>query len=135
MNKRQRKKREKIIRERIKFINNLWFSFGRRNGKTLYYTALHKMCTSKKYRPFNLYKKMDRHVMKVKPNTWLGRQIIGGIDLASGKDRTVIFDEMQDYVREENLKLLDNVRDELKQRRAQRIITIYDELEYTPASE
>ena len=100
MNKRQRKKREKITQERIKFVLSIWpLSLGRMNGKTLCRIALRKMCNSKKHRPFNLYKKKMNKIywkvnyVKVKPNTWLGRQIIGGLDLASGKDRTVIFDE------------------------------------------
>lgn len=83
MNKRQRKKREKIIQERLKFINDLWF--------------------------------------------------VEGLDLASGKDKTVIFDEMQDYKKEETLEILDVIREELKQRKSPQTVIIYDELhEYNP---
>jgi hypothetical protein len=109
LNKRQRKKREKIIKERIKFINNLWFSFGRRNGKTLFQKALYKICTTKKYRPFKLYKKwVNESFISVKASSWLGRQFERiategpesyqiGIDLSTKKDLTVIYDELHIY--------------------------------------
>lgn len=77
MNKRQRKKRLKIIAERVKFINSHMFISGRMNGKTLLWGRIQEACYSKKYKP---YKQLKRFFKKLNI----------GIDLSNGFDYTAI---------------------------------------------
>lgn len=58
MNKRQRKKREKIINERYKFFSKMFINICRRNGKTQLLAVINKAIYSKKYKPFNELRKM-----------------------------------------------------------------------------
>jgi hypothetical protein len=63
MNKRQRKKRNKIIRERANFFNNYTLMSGRRNGKKTFINKLNKAIASKRYRPFKLLKKYFNKIL------------------------------------------------------------------------
>ena len=58
MNKRQIKKRKKIISERINFFNQHFVSISRRNGKTYLLRVIYKACISKKYKYFKELKKI-----------------------------------------------------------------------------
>ncbi len=53
MNKRQKKKRQKIITERLELLNKHFIVCGRRNGKTLLYRRMIHAVRSKRYKPFN----------------------------------------------------------------------------------
>lgn len=77
MNKRQRKKREKTIIERLKFLNVHHISSGRRNGKTFLFNIMLKACYSKKYKPFKLLKRMYN-------------KIFCSIDWSNDKDHSVM---------------------------------------------
>lgn len=76
MNKRQVKKRDKIIRQRFKFFNQHVISSGRQNGKTLFVRAIYKACMSKKYKYF---KELKKHYNK----------IFVSVDWSYGKDYSV----------------------------------------------
>ena len=58
VNKRQIKKRKKIISERIIFFNQHFVSISRRNGKTYLLRVIYKACISKKYKYFKELKKI-----------------------------------------------------------------------------
>lgn len=63
MNKRQYKKRHKIIMERLKFIGKHinFYSLGRRNGKTMLCKKINRAVMSKSHKPFKeLKKNIDR---------------------------------------------------------------------------
>lgn len=70
MNKRQIKKRKKIISERIIFFNQHFVSISRRNGN------IYKACISKKYKYFKELKKIYKGVFIA-------------IDWSNGKDYSV----------------------------------------------
>lgn len=57
MNKRQIKKRKKIISERVNLFNQHSTGIARRNGKTSLARAIYKACISKKYKYFKELKK------------------------------------------------------------------------------
>lgn len=57
MNRRQIKKRDKIIRQRLEFFNNHIIASGRQNGKTSFVKAISKACMNKKYKYFKELKK------------------------------------------------------------------------------
>lgn len=89
MNKRQKKKRAKIVSERLKYYNdNIYFYVsGRRNGKTfLYKTMLHAVL-SKRYKPFkDLKKYIDKTYNKA----------IISVDYSNGRDYTCIIHAHRD---------------------------------------
>ena len=62
MNKRQIKKRKKIISERVNFLNQHSMGIVRRNGKTYLARAIYKACISKKYKYFKELKKIYKGV-------------------------------------------------------------------------
>lgn len=76
MNKRQIKKRDKIIRQRLEFFNNHIISSGRQNGKTSFVKAIYKACMSKKYKYF---KELRKQYSK----------IFMAVDWSSGEDYSV----------------------------------------------
>lgn len=82
MNKRQIKKRKKIISERIIFFNqhfvsmSNFVSISRRNGKTYLSRVVYKACISKKYKYFKELKKIYKGVFIA-------------IDWSNGKDYSV----------------------------------------------
>ena len=82
MNKRQIKKRKKIISERIVFFNqhfismSNFISISRRNGKTHLSRVVYKACISKKYKYFKELKKIYKGVFIA-------------IDWSNGKDYSV----------------------------------------------
>lgn len=76
MNKRQIKKRKKIISERIIFFNQHFVSISRRNGKTYLSRVIYKACISKKYKYFKELKKIYKGVFIA-------------IDWSNGKDYSV----------------------------------------------
>jgi hypothetical protein len=101
LNKRQIKKRAKIINERIRFFSNHFIYSGRGNGKTSTFRTISKACFNKKYRPFKALKKIYG-------------KIFVGVDLSNGRDygvsvtatakkgvisviQTCIIDEMHDW--------------------------------------
>ncbi|QLY77813.1 hypothetical protein [Clostridium intestinale] len=82
MNKRQCKKRIKIVTERFKYVNKSIMISGRQNGKTKFIKAILKACLSKKYKYFKALQK---------PNLFIA------IDLSNNKDFSAI-----SYYRREN---------------------------------
>lgn len=76
MNKRQIKKRDKIIRQRLEFFNQHIISSGRRNGKTSFVRAIYKACMSKKYKYFKALKKTYK-------------KIFIAVDFSNGRDFSV----------------------------------------------
>lgn len=62
MNKRQIKKRKKIISERVNFFNHRSIRIARRNGKTYLIRAIYKACISKKYKYFKELKKIYKSI-------------------------------------------------------------------------
>ena len=76
VNKRQIKKRKKIISERIIFFNQHFVSISRRNGKTYLSRDIYKACISKKYKYFKELKKIYKGVFIA-------------IDWSNGKDYSV----------------------------------------------
>ena len=76
MNKRQIKKREKVINERIIFFNQHFVSISRRNSKTYLNGVIYKACISKKYKCFKELKKIYKSVFIA-------------IDWSNGKDYSV----------------------------------------------
>lgn len=62
MNKRQIKKRKKIISERVNFFNQHSIRIARKNGKTYLVRAIYKACISKKYKHFKELKKIYKSV-------------------------------------------------------------------------
>lgn len=76
MNKRQKKKRSKIIINRIVFFRHHLLYYGRRNGKTHRLNEITKAIYSKKYKPFNELKKRYEN-------------LIVAIDYSNGKDYSV----------------------------------------------
>lgn len=79
MNKRQKKKRQKIIRERLEFLNKHfnYYVCGRKNGKTFLYRKMLHAVTSKSFKPF---KDLKRYLDK----------IYISIDYSNGRDYTAI---------------------------------------------
>ena len=76
VNKRQIKKKKKIISERIIFFNQHFVSISRRNGKTYLSRDIYKACISKKYKYFKELKKIYKGVFIA-------------IDWSNGKDYSV----------------------------------------------
>ena len=76
VNKRQIKKRKKIISERITFFSQHFVSISRRNGKTYLSRDIYKACISKKYKSFKELKKIYKGVFIA-------------IDWSNGKDYSV----------------------------------------------
>lgn len=77
MNKRQYKKRNKIIQERIEFFNSHIIMGGRSNGKTHFAKVIHKACMSKSYKYFNQIKKIYNDLYM-------------SVDWSNGKDYSVM---------------------------------------------
>ena len=77
MNKRQIKKRNKILTERYDFFNKHIIGVGRQNGKTYMIKAIQKACISKKYKYFKALKKAYN-------------KIFIAVDISSRKDHSVI---------------------------------------------
>lgn len=75
MNKRQKKKRNKIIGDRMAFLNKYIIYSGRMSGKAACYNTIIKACWSKKYEPFKKLKKIYK-------------KIFIAIDFSNGKDFT-----------------------------------------------
>ena len=63
MNKRQRKKREKIINERLEFFSKIFINIGRRNGKTQLYEGINKAIYSKHHQPFKILNKKYKNML------------------------------------------------------------------------
>lgn len=76
MNKRQIKKRKKIINDRYDFFNQHIIIEGRRSGKTYLSRAIQKACISKKYKYFKALKKAYN-------------KIFIAVDISNGKDYSV----------------------------------------------
>lgn len=76
MNKRQIKKRKKIISERVNLFNQYSMGIARRNGKTYLARAIYKACISKKYKYFKELKKIYKGVFIA-------------VDWSNGKDHSV----------------------------------------------
>lgn len=66
MNKRQKKKRDKIIINRIVFFRHFLIYDGRRNGKTHRLNEMIKAIYSKKYKPFKELKKQYENIITAK---------------------------------------------------------------------
>lgn len=79
MNKRQKKKREKIVMERLEYLNmrTILRVCGRRSGKTFIYRKMLHAVLSKRYKPFKDLKK------------YLDKTLIS-VDYSNGRDYTVI---------------------------------------------
>lgn len=77
MNKRQIKKRKKILNERYNFFNQHIILDGRRSGKTYMIKAIQKACISKKYKYFKALKKAYNKIFIT-------------VDISSGKDYSVM---------------------------------------------
>ena len=89
MNKRQRKKRAKIIESRCKYFrNSLWLS-GRGNGKTLFLKTINKLCTQKRHRPFKIFKETIFDRKRVIPGRVLRPLVTEG-----KRAKAIIFDEI-----------------------------------------
>lgn len=76
MNKRQIKKRDKLISQRFNFFNKHIIGVGRQNGKTLFIRAIYKACLSKKYKYFKELKKTYK-------------KIFVAVDFSNGRDFSV----------------------------------------------
>ena len=76
MNKRQIKKRKKIISERANFFNQHFTGIARRNSKTYLARVICKACISKKYKYFKELKKIYKGVFVA-------------INWSNGKDHSV----------------------------------------------
>lgn len=77
MNKRQQKKRQKIIQQRFNFFNGFLIRTGRKNGKTLLFKAILKACYSKKHKPFKYWVKKLEELNKYYLNRYEKRLIKG----------------------------------------------------------
>lgn len=77
MNKRQKKKRNTIIAERIQFFKSRFIMSARKNGKNLLMQHIYKACWDKRYKPFKLLKKEYN-------------KIFCAIDWSNGKDYSVM---------------------------------------------
>jgi hypothetical protein len=72
MNKRQKKKWKKILRQRHAFLELCHFRTGRQCGKTLFAKMLYDVFTSKHYRPFKRFKKNTiRNLRRAKYSIYL----------------------------------------------------------------
>lgn len=76
MNKRQKKKRGRIIKERFEFFNKHLIYYSRRNGKTYTQNEIMKAILSKKHKPFKELKKKYEN-------------LIIAVDYSNGKDYSV----------------------------------------------
>lgn len=76
MNKRQIKKRKKILNERYDFFNQHIIIEGRRSGKTYLARVIQKACISKKYKYFKALKKVYN-------------KIFIAVDISRGKDCSI----------------------------------------------
>ena len=56
MNKRQKKKKDKIIKKRIEFFNGVYVYPARQNGKASIYKSIIKAVYSKRHRLFKILK-------------------------------------------------------------------------------
>ncbi len=77
MNKRQKKKRNKIIELRMAFFRKHIIYAGRMNGKSIISNTITKACWSKKYKPFNDLKKIYKNVFV-------------SVDYSNGRDFTAV---------------------------------------------
>lgn len=85
MNRRQKKKREKIVRERLEYLNmrNILHVSGRKNGKTFIYRKMLHAVLSKRFKPFkDLKKYIDKAYISV--------------DYSNGRDHTCIIHGSRD---------------------------------------
>ncbi|AUM96112.1 TPA: hypothetical protein LA742_004179 [Clostridium botulinum] len=76
MNKRQIKKRKKIMRECFNFFNQHTIMCGRKNGKTLFIRTIYKACISNSYKYFKILKKTYE-------------KLFISVDWSNGKDYSV----------------------------------------------
>jgi hypothetical protein len=97
VNKRQLKKRKKIVQKRLRFFEFILVRLGRSNGKNLLGIAINKAIFSKRYAPFKYWVRLIGDLKKHKPKANQMRSIAPNPVYGGLKPSLVIYDEMHDY--------------------------------------